>query len=183
MLLKFAVFIKNWFGTFIKNLLILAITYKFFLWLYGIVYDFVMQTHALFVRFSAFNDFVFVVMAVIVATITVLLGLYPVTRFWIFRLKKVADEQSYFPIKCPAEGGGWMYGFSNHNYLSGGERLYDAVVFWGGFSRKFGLKASEFKRLNMTIPEVIMLAYVTPWIPFLTKVLPHDEEKQNSAEK
>lgn len=180
MLLRLALFIKNWIATFIKNLLILAIAYKFFLWVYGMVYDFVMRAHELFIKLSAFSYFVFVVMAIIMVVATVLLGLYPVTKLWIFRLKKAAEEQSYFAIKCPAECGGWMYGFSNYNYIGNGERLYDAVVFWGGFSRKFGLKASEFKRINMTIPEVIMLAYVTPWIPFLTKVLPHEE---NSTEK
>lgn len=181
--LKFAIAIKNWLGTFIKNLLILAISYKFVLWIYGMVYDFVMQAHTLFKEISSFNDILFMSMTAFMIVITVLLGLYPVTQLWIFRLKKTAEQQSYFAIKCPAECGGWMYGFSNYNYMHGGERLYDAVVFWGGFSRKFGLKASEFKRINMTIPEIIMLAYVAPWIPFLTKVLPHEEEKQNSTEK
>lgn len=144
-------------------------------WVYLLIYDFVDKITNLLKPLLAQNNFVFATTCALGAILIYFLGRYPFAQFWIFKLKRAAEKHSYFAVKCPAEGGGWMYGFVNHSYLHRGTRLYDAVICWGGYSRKFGMKELEFRRLNMTIPEVIMLAYIAPWIPFLTKILPQDE--------
>ena len=175
LLLKTLYAVKSWLSTIFKNILLLAITYKIAEWVYLLIYDFIDKIANLFKPLLAQGSLIFAVVCGLGIVLIYFLGRYPLTQFWIFKLKRAAEKHSYFAIKCPAEGGGWMYGFVNHSYVNRDTRLYDAVVCWGGYSRKFGMTEHNFRRLNMTIPEVIMLAYIAPWIPFMTKILPQDE--------
>jgi hypothetical protein len=174
--LKIVTFLKNWLIAFIKNLIMLAVAYKVLLWGWGSIHELIMLTNESVAWLAGFNKVVFYFGIGVLICATFLLGRFSVTQLLSFKFKKDADKNSYFAIKQKAVDGGWYYGFVNTVRVINKIKIYDAVIFSGGLTRKFEMTESEFVRLNLSVPDVLFYGYVAVIFPFLAKShINHDE--------
>ena len=179
MFLKIVTYLKNWSIAFVKNLIMLAILYKVLLWGWGSIHELIILANKLVFWLAAFNKFVFYAGVAVMIFATFLLGRFSITQILNFKIRQGADKNSYFAIKQKAIDGGWYYGFVNTVRTMNNVRLYDAVIFSGGLTRKFELTENEFERLNLSVPDVLFYGYVAVIFPFLAKHYQLADEKEN----
>lgn len=185
MLLKVHEWVLGFVKNLVKNFLILALCYALAEWVLSISDRFYQRIWNVILWTNAQNTFIFAIVWITLLLIFVLLGLFPVTQIWVFKVKRDAKKRSYFSILYPLEKGGYAYGFVHSKRINKDlNRIYEAVLFWGGYSRIGFLEEKYFYKINLSIPEVILHAYVAPWLPsFLSKhlnepeIIPWDAEE------
>lgn len=165
LLLRTFLAIKSWLSIFIKNFIFIAIVYKISDWIFEWSYELLDASKKLALWVWSFGNVPMLIFSAISIITIYLLGKYPLTQIWVFSFQQAAEKNSYFAIRIKNQSGGYYYGVVHNSYIEDGERLYDAITFFGGWSPVFRMKSGEFERLEMSIPEVIFCAYIAPWFP------------------
>lgn len=173
---------KTYLLNLVKNSIFILIVWKIMMWFWNSAQEIYSILEYIWQWIAIQHWIVFFLGLALFATTFILLSVFPITRLWIFKLKRDAKKRSYFSIMYPIEKGGYAYGFVHSSHVFNEIKFYEAVIFWGGYSRLGWLLEGHFLRINLSIPEVILHAYIAPWLPFLSKYLSKVEIVSESGE-